>query len=63
MVFLPIVFLYFLGFFITQKSNYDSTTTLGIAMMIFGWLCMLLSMLLSVSMLFRLFKEHSKRNN
>jgi len=61
--FLPIAFLYFLGFYITQKSGYDSTTSIGIAMLIFGWLCMLLSMLLSVSMLFRLFKEHSKRNN
>jgi Ni,Fe-hydrogenase I cytochrome b subunit len=59
--FLAIAFLYILGFFITQKSKYDSSTTLGIVMLIFGWICMLISMALSVSFLFRLFKEQFKK--
>jgi choline-glycine betaine transporter len=56
-----IAFLYIMGFFITQKSDYDSSTILGIAMLVFGWLCMLMSMFLSITVFFRLFKEYSKK--
>ena len=54
-------FLYISGFFITQKSDYDSTTGLGIVMLIFGWLCMLVSIFLSVKMLISVFKEQFKK--
>ena len=56
-----IAFLYLMGFFIIRKSGYDSTTVLGIAMLISGWVFMLTSTFLSVSGLFRLFKEYSKK--
>lgn len=59
--FFLIVSFYFLGFFITQKSDFDSTTGLGIAMLIFGWLCMLVSMFLCVRILVAVFKEQFKK--
>jgi hypothetical protein len=55
------VFLYILGFFITQKTEYDSSTGLGITMLIFGWLCILLSVFLSVTVFIRIFKEQFKK--
>lgn len=53
------IFLYVIGFYITQKSDFDSSTGLGIAMLVFGWLCILLCLASSVSFLFGMFKKQS----
>lgn len=55
------ILIYAFGFYVTQKSDYDNTTGLGIAMLIFGWFCMLLSLVLSVLIIFNMFKEHSNK--
>jgi TRAP-type C4-dicarboxylate transport system permease small subunit len=58
---LPIAFLYLLGFFIVRKSNFDSSTALDIGMLIFGWLCIVGSLVLSISVLVSLFKAAFKK--
>lgn len=57
--FFTTVVLYAVGFYITQKSDFDSSTGLGIAMLIFGWSCILLCLVLSVRSLFIMFAKQN----
>lgn len=58
---LAIVFLYALGIYIIRKSDFDSSTSIGIIMLIFAWLCILFSMTLSTMSIIRIFKETLKK--
>ncbi len=60
---LPILFLYNLGFFIVRKGNFDSSTAIGIGMLIFGWLCIVGSLALSVSLVISIFKTALNKSN
>ena len=55
-----IIFFYFAGF-LAIRSDYDTSTASGIIILTIGWLFILLSLVLSVLVLFRLFKENFKR--
>lgn len=53
--FLGIAFFYFLGFMLTRKGSTD--TTIGTIMMVAGWLLLVLSMVLAIIFIFRVFKD------
>lgn len=55
-----IAFFYLMGF-LAIRSDYDTSSASGIIIFTIGWLFILLSLVLAVLALFRLFKENFKR--
>ncbi len=55
-------FFYIMGFLII-RGDYDTSSLGGVAMVIIGWLFLILSIVLAVIVLFRMFKEHFKKKS
>lgn len=56
--FLGIAFFFLLGFFIVKR---EINTEENIYLLVFGWILLLISIVLSISTLYKIFKPHFKK--
>ena len=53
--YIALVIIYFTGFILTRKGSTD--TTIGIVMLIIGWLLLILSIVFGVIFIYHIFKD------
>lgn len=58
---ISIIVLYGLGFWTVYKSGLDTNTTWGTIMIIWGWLMILLSVIVSILNIYKIFKPYFKK--